>query len=131
MVSADRLLPDTCAWIDFFNARPTPLAMALENALRRGAIYTCGVVKFELVQGLKGRDEERILFAALQAVPHLELTESLWIDAGRLSRRLRKQGTTIPLSDILIATLALEHNLSVLTVDRHFSLVGGLLVEKG
>jgi hypothetical protein len=131
MVTADRLLPDTCAWIDFFNARPTPLAMALENALRRGAIYTCGVVKFELVQGLKGRDEERILFAALQAVPHLELTESLWINAGRLSRRLRKQGTTIPLSDILIATLALEHNLSVLTVDRHFSQVVGLLVVAG
>lgn len=131
MATAERVIPDTCAWIDFFNARPTPLASALEKALRQGRVFTCGIVKYELAQGVKGKDEEHVLFEALQAVEHLETTESLWIKAGYLSRRLRKQGITIPLSDILIAILALEHKLSVLTIDRHFSLLDGLQVVAG
>lgn len=126
-----KVLPDTCAWIDFFNARSTPLSDALEEALRSGAICTCGIVKYELVQGLKSKEEEQVLFEALQAVEHLEMTGSLWIRAGQLAGGLRKQGITIPLSDILIATLALECKASVLTIDRHFSLIEGLQVVAG
>ena len=126
-----KVLPDTCAWIDFFNARPTSLSTTLEGELRRGTICTCGVVKYELVRGVKSKEEEQILFRALQAVEHLEMTESLWIMAGELSAHLRRQGITIPLSDILIAVLALEHGLTILTVDRHFSLIEGLRVMAG
>ena len=126
MERADRVLPDTCAWIDFFNARRTPLATALENLLVRGDVHTCGVVKYELVQGLRDKDEERVLLEALQAVIHLEMTETLWLAAGRLSAALRKKGVTLPFSDILIASVALKHDLTVLTVDRHFDQVPGL-----
>jgi predicted nucleic acid-binding protein len=126
-----KVLPDTCAWIDFFNARVTPLSDALAVALRSGAICTCGIVKYELVQGMKNKKEEHVLFEALQAVEHLEMTESLWIRAGQLAGGLRKQGITIPLSDILIATLAFEYKASVLTIDRHFSLIEDLQVVAG
>lgn len=127
----DGILPDTCAWIDFFNARRTPLAVALEGYLVQGDIYTCGIVKYELVQGLRTRDAEKKLLDALQAVTHLEMTEALWLDAGRLSAILRKKGVTLPLSDILIAALALQNDLAVLTIDRHFSHVAGLQVVAG
>lgn len=126
-----KVLPDTCAWIDFLNARSTPLSAALEASLRSGAICTCGIVKYELAQGVKNKREEHVLFEALQAVEHLEMTESLWIRAGQLAAGLRKQGITIPLSDILIAALALEYKVSVLTIDRHFNLVEGLQVVAG
>jgi predicted nucleic acid-binding protein len=126
-----KILPDTCAWIDFFNARSTPLSTAVETALRSGASCTCGIVKYELAQGVRSKKEEHALFAALQAVEHLEMTEPLWIRAGQLAGGLRKHGITIPLSDILIATLALEHKAAVLTIDRHFSQIEGLQVVSG
>lgn len=66
---------------------------------------------------------------ALQALPHLEMTRELWISAGQLSATLRKNGHILPLSDIIIATLAMNHGCSVLTVDRHFALIAGLEVE--
>ncbi|HKK00671.1 MAG TPA: PIN domain-containing protein [Desulfuromonadales bacterium] len=128
MGSTDRVLPDTCAWIDFFNARRTPLAKALENLLVHGDVYTCGVVKYELVQGLRGKDEERTLLEALQAVTHKEMSETLWLDAGRLSAALRKKGVPLPFSDILIAAVALKNDLTVLTVDRHFDQIPRLRV---
>ncbi|NCP78814.1 MAG: PIN domain-containing protein [Desulfuromonadales bacterium] len=128
MVKADRVLADTCAWIDFFNNRGTPLAKALERHLLQGGVCTCGIVKYELVQGLKSSQEEVLLLEALRALDHLEMTESLWRDAGRLSTSLCQMGVTLPLSDILIATLAMAHGLSVLTVDRHFTQITGLRV---
>jgi len=128
MVPAERLLPDTCAWIDFFNGRSTPLALALEHALQHNSVCSCGVVQYELIQGLRHRNEEQALFEAMQAVDYLELSESLWVEAGRLSASLRKKGVTVPFSDILIATLARTHNAALLTVDRHFELIEGLRI---
>lgn len=130
-MARSRVLPDTCAWIDFFNGRQTPLAHALEQALVQGEVVTCGAVLYEVVQGIKNRKEEAVLLSAFQAVPHLEMSQKLWIAAGRLSATLRKKGRTIPFSDIIIATLALEHKVAILTIDHHFDLVSDLTVVDG
>ena len=128
-MKTDRILPDTCAWIDFFNARGTLLAVSLEQLLLQGEVFTCGIVKYELVQGVRSTAEEKTLLHALQAVTHLEMDESLWVQAGRLFGALRKKGVTIPFSDVMIAVLALENELTVLTVDRHFEQVAGVKVK--
>jgi predicted nucleic acid-binding protein len=57
-MARNRLLPDTCAWIDFFRGKRTPLANALEQALLSGEVLTCGVVLLELLQGIKSPNEE-------------------------------------------------------------------------
>jgi predicted nucleic acid-binding protein len=126
----NRILPDTCAWIDFFRGRPSLMAEQVEAALVRGEVVTCGVVLFELLQGIKNSQEETLVLKAFQAVPQLEMTGATWIKAGQLSSRLRKEGHTLPMSDIIIATLALEHSYSLLTVDRHFEVIPGLMVLK-
>ena len=127
----NRILPDTCAWIDFLNGRQTALANALEQMLIHGEAVTCGVVLFELVQGIKSQKEEALVLNAFQAVLHLEMTDKQWINAGRLSAKLRRKGQTLPFSDIIIATLALEHKLTILTIDRHFDSIPGLTTVTG
>jgi predicted nucleic acid-binding protein len=130
-MTPERLLPDTCAWIEFFKGKPTSMAQALEHELLQGEVATCGVILYELIQGIKSSKEEKLVLNALQAVTHLEMSADLWIKAGRLSAELRKNGHTLPLSDLVIATLALEHKLSVLTIDSHFDAIPGLTVTKG
>lgn len=130
-MTPDILLPDTCAWIEFFRGKQTPMALALEHELSQGEVATCGVILYELVQGIKSSKEETLVLSALQALKHLEMSAALWVRAGRLSADLRKDGHTLPLSDLIIATLALEHNLSVLTVDSHFDLIPGVKVTRG
>lgn len=127
----NRLFPDTCAWIDFFKASSSPMAEQLEDVLLHGEVVTCGVVLFELIQGIKSPREESVVLNAFQAVPHMEMSAKLWITAGRLSSALRKKGLTLPLSDIIIATLALENKIPVLTIDRHFDAIPGLTVVRG
>ena len=127
----NKILPDTCAWIDFFKARPTTLAEQLKTGLTGGMIVSCGVVMYELLQGIRSHKEEELVISAFQALPQLEMTAFSWIKAGRLSADLRKKGHTIPLSDIIIATLAQENDCDVLTVDHHFDLIPGLIVIRG
>jgi predicted nucleic acid-binding protein len=129
-MAPNRILPDTCAWIDFFKGNPTPLAESLAQSLMRHEVATCGVVLCELLQGVKKSGEEQLVLDALQALPHLEMNRELWIAAGKLSATLRTSGHTLPLSDIIIATLAMSHDCSVLTVDRHFAEIPGLKLVK-
>lgn len=124
------IIPDTCAWIDYFRPGETPLGASLAHALSTGIVYSCGPVVYELVQGVRSIHENEMLINSLTALPFLELTATDWIKAGQRAAALRKSGMNIPLSDILIATLAIEHDLAVMTVDRHFEAISGLILEK-
>jgi predicted nucleic acid-binding protein len=123
------ILPDTCAWIDYFRPGENALGRLVERAIASDSVYACGPVLYELVQGARSEKEQASLTSALGALPYLEMTEALWIKAGQLSAALRKTGKTIPLSDILIATLAIEHSLAVMTVDEHFRIIPGVLID--
>jgi len=129
-MASNKILPDTCAWIDFFRGRQTPLAQALEQALVSSEVQTCGIVLFELLQGIKSPREEEQVQNALLALPQLEMSRNLWMKAGKLASLLRTNGQALPLSDIIIAAIALEHDCAVLTIDRHFEVVPGLKVLK-
>lgn len=123
-----RILPDTCAWIDFFRGRPTPLAESLGESLLRVEVVTCGAVLYELLQGIKNPGEEEQVKNGLQALSYLEMTRDLWSSAAQLSSQLRASGHTLPFSDIMIAAIALNHGCAVLTIDRHFEVIPGLII---
>jgi predicted nucleic acid-binding protein len=127
----NRILPDTCAWIDFFRGRQTPLAEVLGDSLTRVEVVTCGVVLYELLQGIKNQSEEVLVQNAFQALSHLEMTRELWISAGRLSAQLRSSGHTLPFSDLMIASIALDSGSALLTIDSHFEVVPGLTIVNG
>ena len=125
-----KLLPDTCVWIDFLKNRNTPLTIQLEQKLLQGEVYTCGVVLYELLQGIRNPGEDVQVRAAFDALVMLEVTAKTWVGAAKLSAELRKKGITLPMSDIIIAAVALEHNVTIMTVDQHFQQVPGLLLVK-
>ena len=122
------VLPDTCAWIDFFNGRNTPLADSLAQALNDRDVISCGVVMYELFQGVRSVRESDVLRAAFSSLRYLEMDRDLWLSAAQISASLRGKGITLPFSDIIIAALAYRHDLVVLTVDQHFRQVPDLLV---
>ncbi|HBO69069.1 MAG TPA: hypothetical protein DD658_02555 [Deltaproteobacteria bacterium] len=124
----NRILPDTCAWIDYFRSGRSKLGEELAEALTNDRVHVCGPVMFEITQGLKSRVEREAVMEGLTALDYLEMTESLWVKAGGLSAALRRQGKRIPMSDLLLAAIAQEHRLSILTVDKHFREIPGVAV---
>ncbi|GEM_PF-112078 len=121
-------LPDTCAWIEYFKPGASMLKYALEQLLVNDKAFLCGPVLYELTQGLKSEKEKTIVMDALKSLEYIEMSEDLWIKAGDLSSALRRKGKTFPFSDILIAAIAIENNLSILTIDKHFEEIEGVKI---
>jgi predicted nucleic acid-binding protein len=123
------VLPDTCAWIDFFAGNTTAVANLVAVALRDSPVFTCGPVLSELLQGTRSdRDREAVL-ESHRALEYADATPAVWVRAGDLAAALRRSGTTVPLSDLLIAAIAIEQRLEIITADRHFVLIPGLRVQ--
>lgn len=119
------ILVDTSIWIEYF--RPdTATGNLLETLLTENSVVTCGIVLFELMQGVKSDKEKTVVMNALSGLPYLEMNEQLWLKSAELSSSLKKKGLTLPLSDIFIAAIAIEHNLSVFTLDKHFEQIPGV-----
>lgn len=114
------VLPDTCAWIEYFKPGASTLKQILERLLLNDNTFVCGPVLYELTQGLKSDKEKSAVLEALNSLGYIETSQELWIKAGELSLALRREGKTLPFSDILIAAIAIENSLSILTVDKHF-----------
>lgn len=109
------VLPDTCVWIEYFKSPTSRIGQRLEAFILNNNVFTCGPILYELVQGLKAEQEKVTVMNAFRALTYIEISEHLWMKAGELASTLRREGKTIPFSDILIAAVALEHQLSIFT----------------
>lgn len=95
----------------------------LEQAER---IYLPFVVLAELragfAAGTRGVENEEVLqkFLSKPGVEVLYAGEATTRAYAGLYRQLRRQGTPIPIHDVWIAALTVEHNLALCSRDRHF-----------
>lgn len=123
------VIVDTSILIEFFKGTEG-IAGEVSSLLQENRVIITGIVLAELLQGMKNLKEELMLDDFLLAVTMLELTTNIWLKAGKLALSLRRKGISLPLTDVAIATLAIEHNLSVFTLDRHFEQIPNLKIYK-
>ncbi len=125
----DGVVADTSVLIAFFRGMDE-YVKEISMLLEEKRLVITGIIIAELLQGLKGFREEQKISDLLMAVSSIELTTDLWIKAGKMSLFLRRNGIDLPLTDIAIATLAMDHSLSIFTLDRHFEKIPDLKLYK-
>ncbi|MBN2373666.1 PIN domain-containing protein [bacterium] len=116
---------DTSVLIDFLNGSEKYSDQVIGLLEKNRAVIT-GIIIAELLQGIKNTEEEQTALELMSAIETLEISTGIWIKAGRISSSLRKKGINLPLTDIAIAALALEYNLHILTIDKHFGQIPGI-----
>ncbi len=121
----DGVIVDTSVFIEFFKGSDR-IAKEVTSLLETNRVISTGIIIAELMQGIKKSNEEDRIEDLLTGVNILEISTPLWIKAGRLSSSLRRKGINIPLTDTAIAILALEHDLTLFTVDNHFKQIPNL-----
>ncbi|MGA1864882.1 MAG: PIN domain-containing protein [bacterium] len=121
----DGVIVDTSILIDFLKGSEK-YAEEVTTLLVKNRAVTTGIIIAELLQGIKNPEEEQNISELMTAINTLEISTKLWIKAGKLSSSLRKKGINLPLTDVAIATLALEFNLYVFTMDKHFDQIPGI-----
>jgi predicted nucleic acid-binding protein len=123
------VLIDTSAWIEFFREH-SKTAETVTSLIETGRASLCGLIYYELLQGTKDDEEALRLPNALSALKYFEMTPDAWIQSGHVGARLRRKGITLPMSDILVGMVAMEHGLQVPTLDKHFKSIPGLILYK-
>jgi predicted nucleic acid-binding protein len=116
------VLVDTSAWIDFFRKKD-PCYRLVNKLLADDRICCAGLVLGELMQGARSDRETSVIREFLTVFPFLSESTATWEQAGSLAFRLRRQGTTVGLSDCLLAVLAKANEASLLTLDTHFIMI--------
>ena len=114
-------LLDTSVWIHYFRPEgPQKLKTAVKNALIKGQVVSCWVVKMEILVGARDEGSFNKLLEHLIAISDVPIDEAIWKEAARLGYRLRKKGLTIPLPDLVIAQAAIAKDVVLWHVDEHF-----------
>jgi predicted nucleic acid-binding protein len=124
------VIADTSVWIEYFRGGQEPVRDALRRLIRTQQVALVGMVLAELLQGCRSEKEADRILSNLTGLRFLTDTFTTWRRAGALSASLRRKGITIPLSDFVIAALALEHRYQVYALDPHFDHIPGLSLYK-
>ena len=119
------VLVDTSVWIDFLRRTDGETGDEFTRLLKGRRVVLCGVVEAELLHGLD-QAQERHLRPWLDMLDYADTLRDDWRSAGELLAGQRHRGKPIPLTDALIAALALRLDMPVFTLDRHFTAIPGL-----
>lgn len=84
-------------------------------------VCCAGLILAELLQGAKSEREIQTLREFPHVFEFLPESVGLWEKAGMLSRRMIKKGSRIGLSDCYLAVMALENDVTILTLDKDFN----------
>jgi len=122
---ADRAaLIDTSAWILALQRGGSQTAReTVARLLSEGTAATTGIIMLELLSGAKTQKEFRELQVDMKALIQLEATPRTWEEACRLAYTLRRKGVTVPATDVLVMTVAVEGHCTLLHADQHFELM--------
>lgn len=128
-----KYLLDTNTCIRYINGTSQSVFERL-NAQGEGDVVVCAVVKAELFYGAihsqnpsKNLANQQKFLALFVSLPFDDSTAEHY---GRIRSELAKAGTPIGGNDLMIAAIALAHNLTVVTHNlKEFGRVSGLKVE--
>ena len=76
-----------------------------------------GPVLTEVLQGARTRDELDFFADRLAALTFLETDQGTWVKAGELNHQLKRDGGMMALGDLMISTLALDHDMPVYSLN--------------
>ena len=114
------ILPDTSCWIEFFRPRGDErIQSRIRQWLGEDRLALCGPVRVEVLRGARRAEAPRIA-ETFGALAQLDSADADWLTVTTKARVLAEAGDTVPLLDLLIATIAYRHGAILAHRDAHF-----------
>ncbi len=124
-----KILIDTSVWIEFFRGNEE-FREKFEDIIKTSHIVLTGPVISEILLGIRGEKEKRKVKNLLKNLTIINPSWDDYVYAGEIGYSLRKRGKTIPLIDLIIASVCIRNNLTIFTLDKHFKEIKGLKLLK-
>src|SRR5262249_17140045 len=118
------LLIDTSLWIPIYRDPSGAAAQRVQSAVGNEEIVFCQFIRAELLQGCRDEREWSRMLEYLDGQSYLEMGPGGWTEAPPTYFELRQRGFTVRSAlDCCVATVALEHDLTLLHNDRDFETI--------
>lgn len=124
---AIEILVDSNVYIGLLNRKRDPARIIGEWA-GTADLVTCGMVRLEVLRGLKNSRAYRRMSDFMDVMINLRSDAAFWPEAADLAWKLDRMGKVIPGPDIIIAASAIRSSSAILTSDTHFHGIEGLEV---
>ena len=118
------VLADTNIIIDYWKMPDDRMTEIFKNE----DIAICGIVEAELIHGAKSEKEIGSIKDAISCFEMLSYSCN-WEKLGRMLNKLRSSGITLPFTDAMIAQIAIDYDVEILTKDNHFKLIQTVFPE--
>jgi predicted nucleic acid-binding protein len=126
-----RILVDTSVWIAYFRDPSASVGNRLEDLMDADEVFVAGPIIYEVLQGTRTPKEFDTLRDLLGELPFLPVHGETWIGAAGMAAGLRRRGVTLPMTDILLATLARDNQCRIWSLDPHFASIPGVRLFQG
>lgn len=115
-----KVLVDTSILVEYFRGKNLEIIDLVKELIINHRIVLCGIVFSELLAGVRTRNDQELIEQAIDALDYAEVSRSSWIMAGEMASKLRQHGIKVPMTDLILAAIALENSYELLTKDSHF-----------
>lgn len=126
----DLILADTSVWIPFFRGSGVQFRERLVPLIMADRLAITPVIMMEILIGAKSDKEYDKLSKDLAALRCFDVSGKLWQRACKLGYTLRHKGMNVPLTDTLIAAVALDNNALLLHSDLHYEMIASITTLK-
>ncbi len=79
-----------------------------------------GPVIMEYIRGARSAEDLDFLTERIVSLECLDVDQQTWVTAGRISNQLIRTGQTLTDLDVVIAAVAIRHDIPLYTLDRGF-----------
>ena len=126
MTQANLILVDTVIWSAFFLKPASREKRIVDVLLDEDRVALTGPVLAEVLRGFRRTEQADWVASRMRLAHYFEPTWDDWRNAATLGRELGAKGQEIPLTDLVIAALALRLQAFVFSTDPHFDSIADL-----
>ena len=121
---------DSSVWIPYFREGKSTYGELLEGLIEDNRVHINGIIIAELLIGARSPAEIDRLSSALAGLKFVQSSRASFESAGRNGHALKKKGVTVPLTDVIIATDCIDHDLVLIESDKHYAVIADHLPLK-
>ena len=115
---------DTSVWVEFFRSGGNRIVRSdLQSLIQTDNVAITEWIILELMAGIRTTETASQLLDRLAHVRRLPFPDNGWNQAWDLAARLRKAGISPSAADCYIATVAMEHDVTLVHCDADFEMI--------
>lgn len=119
----ERFLVDTTIWVKYLRGLDLSLKSRISSLVLEERVHTSEIIIMEILRGAKSDKEYNMLYQDFLALPQLKINYDVWEIAWKTAYKLRKVGVSIPITDVIISSVAMYNKCTLMHSDKHFNLL--------